>query len=89
MNCLLDAFKDKGQTYLDVIYRKKAILTQDALIYCCKDRDKKSFKIIAKELNSIDQKYLSVLGNSNLLVYNLKMNYYTLSVILYLKKLIS
>lgn len=89
MNCLLDAFKDKGQTYLDVIYRKKAILTQDALIYCCKDRDKKSFKIIAKELNSIDQKYLSVLGNSNLLVYNLKINYYTLSVILYLKKLIS
>ena len=87
MNCLLDSFKDKGQTYLDVIYRKKAILAQDALIYCCKDRDRKSFKIIASELKSIDQKYLSVLGNSNSLIYRMKMNYYTLSFILYIKKL--
>lgn len=86
MNCLLDSFKDKGQTYLDVIYRKKAILAQDALIYCCKDKDKKSFNIIAAELNSIDKKYLSVLGNSNPLVYRMKMNYYMLSIILYLKK---
>lgn len=88
MNCLLDSFKDKGETYLDVIYRKKAILVQDALIYCCKDRDKDSFSILVQELKSIDKKYLSLLGNSNPLVYNLKMNYYTLSVILYLKKLI-
>ena len=86
MNCLLNSFKDKGQTYLDVIYRKKAILAQDALIYCCKDRDKDSFNIIAQELKSIDKKYLSVLGNSNPLVYRMKMNYYTLSVILYFNK---
>ena len=59
---------------------------QDALIYCCKDRDKDSFSILVQELKSIDKKYLSLLGNSNPLVYNLKMNYYTLSVILYLKK---
>jgi hypothetical protein len=88
MNCLLDSFKDKGQTYLDVIYRKKAILAQDALIYCCKDRDKKSFNNIASELKSIDPKYLSVLGNSNPFVCRMKTNYYTLSVILNLKKLI-
>lgn len=86
MNCLLDSFKDKGQTYLDVIYRKKAILAQDALIYCCKDRDKDSFNIIAQELKSIDKKYLSVLGNSNPLVYRMKMNYYMLSVVLYFNK---
>lgn len=88
MNCLLDSFKDKGQTYLDVIYRKKAILAQDALIYCCKDRDKKSFNNIASELKSIDPKYLSVLGNSNPFVCRMKTNYYTLSVILNLKRLI-
>lgn len=86
MNCLLNSFKDKGQTYLDVIYRKKAILVQDALIYCCKDRDKKSFKTLLQDLKSIDQKHLSVLGNSNPLVYRMKMNYYTLSVILYFNK---
>lgn len=83
MNCLLDSFKEKGQVYLDVIYRKKAILTQDAMIYCCKDRDKESFKMLAIELKSINQKYLSVLGNSNSFVLKMKKNYYILSVILY------
>lgn len=91
MNCLLNSFKDKGQNYLDVIYCKKTILIQDAMIYCCKDRDKESFEVLALELKSIDQKYLSVLGNSNPFVLWMKKNYYMLSVILYFnnfKKLI-
>lgn len=72
MNCLLRSFKNKGQTYLDIIYRKKAILVQDAMIYCCKDRDEESFKILVLELKSIDQKYLSALGNTNPLVLRMK-----------------
>ena len=87
MNCLLRSFKNKGQTYLDIIYRKKAILVQDAMIYCCKDRDEESFKILVLELKSIDQKYLSALGNTNPLVLRMKKNYYMLSVILYFNKL--
>lgn len=87
MNCLLRSFKNKGQTYLDIIYRKKAILVQDAMIYCCKDRDEEFFKILVLELKSIDQKYLSALGNTNPLVLRMKKNYYMLSVILYFNKL--
>ena len=85
MNCLLESFKDKGQTYLHVIYHKKAILVQDAMIYCCKD--KKPFYYMLSELNSIDEKYLSVLGNTNFFVLKLKRNYYTLFFILFIKRL--
>ena len=85
MNCLLESFKDKGQTYLDVIYRKKAILVQDAMIYCCKDRDKKSFQDMLSELKSIDSHYLSVLGNMNLIVSALKRNYFSLLFLLWVK----
>lgn len=85
MNCLLESFMDKGQTYLDVIYRKKAILVQDAMIYCCKDGDKLRFEEMKKELNSIDDKYLSVLGDANPFVMILKKNYYTLSLLIMLK----
>ena len=65
MNRLLDSFKDKGDNYLDVIYRKKAVLVQDAMIYCCKDHDIRTFKYLKSELDSINKKYLSVLGNAN------------------------
>lgn len=85
MNCLLESFKDKGQTYLDVIYRKKAILVQDAMIYCCKDRDKRSFRYLRRELDSIDDQYLLGLGNTNPFVRMLKKNYYTLSLLMLLK----
>jgi glycosyltransferase involved in cell wall biosynthesis len=86
MNCLLESFKDKGQTYLDVIYRKKAILVQDAMIYCCKDRDRKSFNDMLCELKSIDFHYLSVLGNANPIVSVLKRNYYSMLFLLWLKE---
>lgn len=85
MNCLLESFKDKGQTYLDVIYRKKAILVQDAMIYSCKDRDKRSFRYLRRELDSIDDQYLLGLGNTNPFVRMLKKNYYTLSLLMLLK----
>lgn len=85
MNCLLESFKDKGQTYLDVIYRKKAILVQDAMIYCCRDRDKRSFRYLRRELDSIDDQYLLGLGNTNPFVRMLKKNYYTLSLLMLLK----
>lgn len=87
MNCLLDSFKDKGETYLDVIYRKKAILVQDAMIFCCKDHDKRTFNYLKSELDSINKKYLSVLGNTNLIANQLKRNYYMLSFILFIKKI--
>lgn len=86
MNCLLDAFKDKGQTYLDVIYRKKAILTQDALIYCCKDRDKTNFNLMSKEFRQIPTKYLNGIGKNNRLQMLLKSNYYVLKFILKMSK---
>jgi hypothetical protein len=85
MNHLLDFFKDKGKTYMDVIYRKKAILVQDAMIYCCRDRDKSSFRYLRSELDSIDNQYLSGLGNANPFVMMLKKNYYTLSLLIMLK----
>lgn len=85
MNHLLDFFKDKGKTYIDVIYRKKAILVQDAMIYCCRDRDKSSFRYLRSELDSIDNQYLSGLGNANPFVMMLKKNYYTLSLLIMLK----
>ena len=88
MNCLLESFKDKGQTYLDVIYRKKAILVQDAMIYSCKDRDKESFQYLLSELKSIDDRYLSELGNTNLIVSVLKRNYYSLLFMLWMKRFI-
>lgn len=86
MNILLALFKDKGNAFLDVIFRKKAILTQDAMIYSCKDHDKKSFDYLCLELNSIDRKYLSVLGNTNPIIMFLKKNYYTLLVLLFFKE---
>lgn len=85
MNHLLEFFKDKGKTYMDVIYRKKAILVQDAMIYCCKDRDKSSFRYLRSELDSIDDQYLLGLGNTNPFVRMLKKNYYTLSLLMILK----
>lgn len=85
MNCLLESFKDKGQTYLDVIYRKKAILVQDAMIYCCRDKDKRSFRYLRRELDSIDDQYLLGLGNTHSFVRMLKKNYYTLSLLMLLK----
>lgn len=85
MNCLLESFRDKGDTYLDVIYRKKAIFAQDAMIYCCKDHDKKSFQNMLFELESMDVQYLSVLGNTNIIVSKLKRNYYYLSFLLLIK----
>lgn len=88
MNCLLESFKDKGQTFLDVIYRKKAILVQDAMIYSCKDRDKESFQYLLSELKSIDDRYLSELGNTNLIVSVLKRNYYSLLFMLWMKRFI-
>ena len=89
MNCLLDSFKDKGEIYLDVIYRKKAILVQDAMIYCCKDRDKRSFRFLRDELDSIDDRYLAVLGQPNPVIRMLKKNYYTLSLFIMLKRRMS
>ena len=88
MNRLLDSFKDKGEMYLDTIYREKAILIQDAMIYCCKDRDKSSFRYLRSELDSMDDQYLSVLGNANPFVMMLKKNYYTLSLLIILKNII-
>ena len=85
MNCLLESFKDKGQVYLDVIYRKKAILVQDAMIYCCRDHDKRSFDNMLLEMDSIDCKYRDSLGATNPLLSILKRNYYVLCLILLLK----
>ena len=85
MNHLLDSFKDKGEAYLDVIYRKKAILVQDAMIYCCKDHDKRTFNYLKSELDSINKKYLSVLGNANPLSLILKKNYYAFRFLLWRK----
>lgn len=82
MNCLLESFKDKGQVYLDVIYRKKAILVQDAMIYCCRDHDKRSFEWMKTEIESVQRKYLSVLGHQNLIISMLKFNYFGLSLLL-------
>lgn len=87
MNCLLESFKDKGQLYLDVIYKKKAILVQDAMIYSCKDHDMVSFQYLLSEKKTIEKKYLSVLGNSNPIMSKLKDNYWILSLMLMLKKL--
>lgn len=86
MNCLLSSFTDKGKIYLDVIYRKKAVLVQDAMIYCCKDRDKKSFYQMLGELKAIDAQYLSVLGNTNYIVAILKRNYYSLLLLLWMRR---
>lgn len=83
MNCLLESFKDKGQAYLDVIYRKKAILVQDAMIYSCRDKDKYSFEIMKEELDSIEDKYYSVLGSSRTIVRMIKRNYGMMSVFLF------
>lgn len=80
MDCLLDSFKDKGDEYLDVINRKKAVLVQDAMIYCCKDSDKMTFNHLRSKLDSMDKKYLSVFGNP--IVLRLKRNYYALSLLL-------
>ena len=88
MNHLLNSFKDKGEAYLEVIYRKKAILVQDAMIYSCRDRDKKSFKCLQLELDSIGAQYLSVLGNTNPIVSSLKRNYYSLLILLWVKDLL-
>ena len=88
MNCLLDSFKDKGQTYLDVIYRKKAILVQDALIYCCKDNDKVNFNVLSKEFKQIPSKYLNGIGKKNKIQTYLKNNFYTLKIILKISKLL-
>lgn len=85
MNHLLDSFKDKGEKYLDIIYRKKAVLTQYAMIYCCKDHDKQSFHYLLSELKSIDRKYLSDLGHSYWGFSRLKENYYALSFMILLK----
>ncbi|MBQ7421456.1 MAG: glycosyltransferase [Alloprevotella sp.] len=85
MNRLLDSFKDKGDTYLSAIYREKAILTQDAMIYACRDRDKTSFHEMLSEQKSIDPKYLSALGKSNPVVSALKRNYYALLSLLWMK----
>ena len=82
MNHLLDSFEDKGETYLDVIYRKKATLVQDAMIYSCKDHDKRTFDYLKSELDSINKKYLSVLGNANPISRILKKNYYALSLLI-------
>lgn len=87
MNHLLDSFKDKGEMYIDTIYREKAILIQDAMIYSCKDRDKKIFYEMLYELKSIDSRYLSVLGNPNPIVSSLKRNYYSLLILLWVKDL--
>ena len=89
MNCLLDSFKDKGETYLDVIYRKKAILVQDAMVYSCKDRDKKTFRYLRDELDSIDDRYLAAFGRPDPVVGMLKKNYYTLSIFIMLKRQMS
>ncbi len=85
MNCLLDSFQDKGETYVSVIYRKKAILVQDAMIYCCKDRDKKTFRALRRELDSIDDRYLTALGGTNPVVRMLKKGYYSLWLLLCLR----
>ena len=85
MNCLLDSFRDKGETYVSVIYRKKAILVQDAMIYCCKDRDKKTFRALRRELDSIDDRYLTALGGTNPVVRMLKKGYYSLWLLLCLR----
>lgn len=88
MNRLLDSFKDKGEKYIDTIYREKAILIQDAMIYSCKDRDKKTFYEMLYELKSIDSRYLSILGNPNPIVSSLKRNYYSLLILLWVKDLL-
>ena len=85
MNRLLDSFKDKGDTYLSAIYREKAILTQDAMIYACRDRDKDSFRKMLSEQKSIDSKYLSVLGKTNPVVSALKRNYHSLLLLLWVR----
>ncbi len=87
MNHLVNAFKDKGETYLDVIYRKKAILTQDAMIYCCRDRDRKSFYYLRSELESLDKKYLSALGYTNPIIIWLKRHYFTMRFVLWVKEI--
>lgn len=85
MNRLLDSFQDKGETYLSVIYRKKAVLVQDAMIYCCKDRDKKTFRYLRRELDSIDDRYLTAIGGTNPVVRMLKKRYYSLLFLLCLR----
>lgn len=85
MNCLLESFKDKGQVYLDVIKRKKAILVQDAMIYCCKDHDRDSFNKMLLEKRTIAEKYMAALGSTNPIVSKLKENYFVLSFMLFIK----
>ncbi len=87
MNCLLESFKDKGQVYLDVIKRKKAILVQDAMIYCCKDHDRASFNKMLSEKMTIDDSYMSALGSTNPIVSKLKENYFALSFMLLINKI--
>ena len=83
MNCLLESFKNKGLVYLDVILRKKTVLVQDAMINCCRDKDKYSFEIMNKELDSIEDKYYYVLGSSETIVRRIKRNSCMMSVFLF------
>ncbi len=87
MNRLLESFKDKGDGYMDLIYRKKAVFVQDAMIYCCLDRDKKSFQDMLFELQSINKLYL-LQTNNNLVIAAMKRNYYMLSFLLFVKKFV-
>ena len=87
MNRLLESFKDKGDGYMDLIYRKKAVFVQDAMIYCCLDRDKKSFQDMLFELQSINKLYL-LQTNNNLFIAAMKRNYYMLSFLLFVKKFV-
>lgn len=87
MNCLLESFKDKGQVYLDVIYKKKAVLVQDAMIYCCMDHDRNSFQYLLSEKRKINDKYIQCLGNNNYIVSKLKDNYWGMSLMLFVKDL--
>lgn len=83
---LITQFSDKEQYYLDILICKKATLLQDALIYCCKDRDKTNFNLMSKEFRQIPTKYLNGIGKNNRLQTFLKSNYYVLKFILKMSK---
>lgn len=82
INHLIEIFSNKEIIYLDILYNKKAVLVQDAMIYCCKDKDKENFKEMVYELNKIPKKNIKVIGKSNTFFMLLKKNYYCFKVLL-------
>ena len=87
-NHLIDFFFKKDIHYLPILYNNKSHYVQDAMIFSCRLKMKKTFDILAKEMNSIPTKYLNNIGKNNFIFRMMKKNYYCFYIIIKLKTLL-